>query len=106
MFDALKKLQEPQVGADFSARRIISRPDLGYGEKIRQDFYAVRGKRALDIVGALVLLLVFSPIILVIALVMLPQRGGVFFGHRRVGQGGAGFACSSFAPWCRMPRQG
>lgn len=56
----------------------------------------MRGKRAFDIAGGLVLLVVFSPLMLVIALLMLPQRGPAFFGHKRVGQGGAEFACLKF----------
>ncbi len=71
------------------------KPGFGRGAD-RRDFYALRGKRALDIAGALVLLVVFSPLMLVIALLMLPQRGPAFFGHNRVGQGGAEFACLKY----------
>ena len=96
MFDALKKLQDPQVCHDFVPQGLVGRrPGFGQGP-IRRDFYALRGKRALDIAGALVLLVVFSPLMLVIALLMLPQRGPAFFGHNRVGQGGAEFACLKF----------
>ena len=96
MLDALKKLQDPQVCHDFVPQGLAGRsPGFGQGP-IRRDFYALRGKRALDIAGALVLLVVFSPLMLVIALLMLPQRGPAFFGHNRVGQGGAEFACLKF----------
>ena len=96
MLDALKKLQDPQVCHDFVPQGLAGRsPGFGQGP-IRRDFYAARGKRALDIAGALELLVVFSPLMLVIALLMLPQRGPAFFGHNRVGQGGAEFACLKF----------
>lgn len=58
--------------------------------------YALHGKRALDITGALVLLLVFSPLMLMIAAMMLTQRGPLMFGHRRVGRDGADFHCMKF----------
>ena len=96
MFDALKKLQDPQVCHDFVPLGLVGRRP-GFGQRpIRRDFYALRGQRALDIAGALVRLVVFSPLMLVIALLMLPQRGPAFFGHNRVGQGGAEFACLKF----------
>lgn len=96
MFDALKKLQEPQIGSEFPARRIIGRSGVRCREAIRQNFYTICGKRLFDVAGALVLLIVFLPLMLVIALVMLPQRGGIFFGHKRVGQKGEGFFCLKF----------
>ena len=96
MFDALKKLQDPGVYHEFAPQALVERrPDLAQ-KPIRRDFYALRGKRAFDIAGALLLLLVFSPLMLVIAILMLPQRGPAFFGHNRVGQGGAEFPCLKF----------
>ena len=96
MLDALKKLQDPQICHELAQQRLVGKhPGFAQGP-IRRDFYAARGKRALDIAGALVLLVVFSPLMLVIALLMLPQRGPAFFGHNRVGQGGAEFACLKF----------
>lgn len=59
-------------------------------------FYARRGKRILDIVGAVVLLVAFLPLILMIAALMLTQRGPVLFGHRRIGRQGAEFDCLKF----------
>ena len=96
MFDALKKLQDPQVCHELARQGLVGqRPGRARGP-IRRDFYAARGKRALDVVGALVLLAVFSPLMLVIGLLMLPQRGPAFFGHNRVGLRGAEFACLKF----------
>ena len=55
MFDALKKLQDPQLYHELAQQRLVGeRPGYAQGP-IRRDFYAARGKRALDIAGALVL---------------------------------------------------
>ena len=54
-------------------------------------------KRAFDIVGALLLILVLSPLLAVIALaVKLDSRGSVLFHSRRPGIGGKCFACLKF----------
>jgi exopolysaccharide production protein ExoY len=96
MFDMLKKMQESPVCPELASRGLAGRQQVMRAAPIRRDFYAMRGKRALDVTGALVLLIVFSPLILVIALLMLSQRGPVLFGHQRIGQAGALFACLKF----------
>ena len=54
-------------------------------------------KRLLDVVGALVLGVVFSPLIVVIVFLMRRRGGGsVIYKHRRVGRGGQMFACLKF----------
>lgn len=53
-------------------------------------------KRLFDIVGALGLCLVFSPLFLIIAVRMGLERGPILFRHRRVGQGGRSFECLKF----------
>jgi exopolysaccharide production protein ExoY len=55
-------------------------------------------KRTLDIVGAMVLALVFSPLILAIVLVALIRRegGSIIYKHRRVGRDGRSFECLKF----------
>lgn len=58
--------------------------------------YARFGKRGLDILGALVLLLVFAPLILAIGLLQIGGSGSIFFSHRRVGRNGAQFGCLKF----------
>ncbi len=55
-----------------------------------------KAKRVLDIAGALVIGLVFSPLILVIAVRMAQEGGPVLFRHRRIGQGGKTFECLKF----------
>ena len=58
------------------------------------DFFV---KRAFDIAGSLLLLVVLSPVLLVISLaVALSSRGGVFYRSMRPGIGGAPFACLKF----------
>ena len=96
MFDALKKLQDPPAYHELASHGLAGRHQ-GFGKgPVRRGFYAARGKRALDLIGALVLLVVFAPLMLVIALLMLSQRGPVLFGHKRVGLGGGDFACLKF----------
>ena len=53
-------------------------------------------KRLLDVVGALALALVFSPLILLIAVRMRLEGGPILFRHRRIGQGGRTFECLKF----------
>ena len=53
-------------------------------------------KRTVDILGALLLGVVFSPLILVIALMMSLEDGPILFRHRRIGRGGQPFACLKF----------
>ena len=53
--------------------------------------------RLIDIVGSLFLLALFLPIFAIIAvLIKLTDRGPVFFGHGRIGRGGAPFSCYKF----------
>jgi lipopolysaccharide/colanic/teichoic acid biosynthesis glycosyltransferase len=55
------------------------------------------GKRGLDVIGALVLLLFTSPLFLVAAiLIKLNSSGPVFFKHKRIGPGGNEFWCLKF----------
>lgn len=55
-------------------------------------------KRALDVVGAIVLFVVFSPLILAIVIVALMRRegGSIIYKHRRVGRDGHAFECLKF----------
>ncbi len=55
------------------------------------------GKRTFDVVGALALIVAFSPLFLFIALrIKLHDRGPVFFRQTRVGRQGEQFQCSKF----------
>lgn len=55
-------------------------------------------KRALDMVGAFMGLVLLAPLFLVVAVLIKKQSPGskVFFGHKRVGQGGKTFYCYKF----------
>lgn len=53
-------------------------------------------KRATDIVGAALLLIVFAPIMLIIALLVARDGGPVLYAHTRVGRGGVPFRCLKF----------
>ena len=53
-------------------------------------------KRTVDILGALLLAAVFSPLIVVMALLLWRQGGPVIYRHRRVGRGGMMFECLKF----------
>ena len=53
-------------------------------------------KRAVDVLGALLICAVFSPLILVIALMMSLDGGPILFRHRRIGRGGQPFGCLKF----------
>lgn len=54
-------------------------------------------KRAFDVIGALCALIVFSPLIILLALlVKLSDGGPALYGHARVGRGGRTFRCFKF----------
>jgi Undecaprenyl-phosphate galactose phosphotransferase WbaP len=53
-------------------------------------------KRASDIVGAILLGIVFTPLIVVIALLLRREGGPVIYRHRRVGRDGRMFECLKF----------
>jgi len=57
---------------------------------------AAIAKRVLDVIGALVLGAVFSPLILVIVCLMRRHGEPVIYRHRRVGRGGQIFFCLKF----------
>jgi exopolysaccharide production protein ExoY len=53
-------------------------------------------KRLLDLLGALVLAIVFSPLMIAIVLLMPRSGGSVIYKHRRVGRDGKMFECLKF----------
>jgi Undecaprenyl-phosphate galactose phosphotransferase WbaP len=53
-------------------------------------------KRLVDVVGAVVLGLVFAPLIVVIVFLMRKSGSSVIYRHRRVGRGGQMFSCLKF----------
>ena len=53
-------------------------------------------KRAMDVAGAGLMLLVLSPIFLILTLIVRADGGPAFFAHRRIGRDGEGFGCLKF----------
>lgn len=62
----------------------------------RSGFLDSRAKRSLDILGALSIGVVFSPVIVTAIAVLAAQKGTVFFAHERVGRKGEMFRCYKF----------
>ena len=93
-------LVAPSLG-DVAGPRLTIRPAAGL-PLIHLDEPALTGsrrlaKRALDIIGALVLLLIVSPLLIVVAfLVAVTSRGPVFYLQGRVGQHGKPFILLKF----------
>ena len=64
--------------------------------------YAIWGKRLFDIVFASIVLTIFSPLYLAIALlVLISSRGSIFYIHPRVGLNGQQFNCLKFRTMIR-----
>jgi len=53
-------------------------------------------KRAMDLLGASVLLILLAPVFFWVGLAVKADGGPVFFGHERVGRGGRRFMCLKF----------
>jgi Undecaprenyl-phosphate galactose phosphotransferase WbaP len=64
-------------------------------ERDRKSLFPI-AKRALDIIGAGLGLVVLSPFFLIVALMVRADGGPVFFAHQRVGRGGKLFGCMKF----------
>jgi Undecaprenyl-phosphate galactose phosphotransferase WbaP len=58
-------------------------------------------KRAVDVCGASTLLIVLFPILVVIAIIVMRDRGNVVFGHPRIGRKGRTFQCLKFRSMVR-----
>jgi lipopolysaccharide/colanic/teichoic acid biosynthesis glycosyltransferase len=54
------------------------------------------GKRAFDVVGAIAIAAVFSPVVLVIFASLMVTGGSPVFGHQRIGKNGKRFICYKF----------
>jgi Undecaprenyl-phosphate galactose phosphotransferase WbaP len=53
-------------------------------------------KRTFDLVAALILIMLLSPVLVVIALLVMRDGGPCVFGHTRIGNGGVKFRCLKF----------
>ena len=90
-------------GIDF--RRVqtvpVSHQPLLYVEPLSLSRLQVELKRGFDAVVAAAMLIVFSPLLLLIALLIkLEDRGPVFFKQQRVGKGGTEFGMIKFRSMC------
>jgi len=63
----------------------------GSKDQILLPFSYVFGKRVVDITGAVVLAVVFSPILLAVTLALYSDGGTLLFRHTRIGKGGKAF---------------
>ena len=64
-------------------------------ERDRKSLFPI-AKRALDVIGAGLGLVLLSPFFLVVALLVRADGGPAFFAHQRVGRGGKLFGCLKF----------
>jgi exopolysaccharide production protein ExoY len=92
--------ESPRVSSSLpenSVRSLIARayPPAAYPPAALWGTAAV-AKRVLDIVGAVLLGLVFAPFIVVIVVLMGSGGGAVIYRHRRVGRSGRMFSCLKF----------
>jgi len=55
-----------------------------------------RSKRAFDVVASIALIVLFGPLLLLIALAVRCDGGPALFGHRRIGAAGTSFRCWKF----------
>ncbi|CAB3648867.1 Undecaprenyl phosphate N,N'-diacetylbacillosamine 1-phosphate transferase [Paraburkholderia sediminicola] len=62
-------------------------------------------KRTVDVCGASTLLVVLFPILIVIAIAVMSDRGSIVFGHPRIGRGGRTFLCLKFRSMVRNADQ-
>jgi exopolysaccharide production protein ExoY len=83
----------------------IDPADLDRGPALRAASYSAgpdlapmhnRLKRAFDIVGALLLIVGFAPLLLLLAMIISLDGGPALFRHRRIGAGGRSFKCWKF----------
>lgn len=86
---------EPEATATETAADPAFYPDLFYQYKAKK--FAFMAKRAIDIVGSGLALLILAPLFVVIAaLVKLTSKGPVLFKQERLGQFGKTFKCLKF----------
>jgi exopolysaccharide production protein ExoY len=98
----------PETAVEAESVLELPRGSLNFSEALPRSiarstapaFVPTRGaavtKRCVDVVGAILLGLVFSPLILVIAFLMRRGGGSVIYRHRRVGRNGTVFSCLKF----------
>jgi exopolysaccharide production protein ExoY len=66
------------------------------GAKSGSSVYALFGKRAIDIVVSVALIVALAPVMLSITLILMIMEGTPFFAHERIGRGRRSFKCLKF----------
>lgn len=80
--------------AEYAHEETTSRQPLS---RRRVEAGACTLKRSVDVIGALVGIALFGPLMLVIAALLLTtEKGGALFAHKRIGRGGKPFRCLKF----------
>jgi Undecaprenyl-phosphate galactose phosphotransferase WbaP len=77
-------------------------PQPGHSQLTRRTYFA---KRAFDVVGALALLLVLAPLMLIIIVLIRIEGQPVLFWHTRIGRNGQTFRCVKFRTMVRDAEQ-
>lgn len=95
---AIEPLQLTLVPANPAPPLAAAANDVGPACPVPQPRLFLRdaAKRVLDVVGAALLLVLFAPLMAVIALLVARDGGPVFYAHRRIGRDGASFGCLKF----------
>jgi exopolysaccharide production protein ExoY len=85
------------------ANGLLPHAPIRRSERVSPDTVTRTGivKRAFDVIGSLILLALALPVFLLIALILLFLGGSVFYGHQRIGAGGAPFKCLKFRTMVR-----
>jgi len=95
--DGMVVVAEPADAPEARPRRLAIAPRRDAVAQLPAAGRAWRGKRALDIVGSFLLLLISLPLFLVVAVVVkVTSPGPVFFRQRRVGRNGVDFPMLKF----------
>ena len=78
-----------QIGKDAGRTGLQASPKISKtGTLVERlsSFYATRGKHLFDAIAAFLLIIIFAPLMVLVAiLIKLTSRGAVFFSHKRVG---------------------
>ncbi|MGG5812410.1 sugar transferase [Falsiroseomonas sp. CW058] len=84
-------IAQPRMAGGRMSASLRAAGEAGLADSLRP-----AAKRALDILGAGLLLLLCAPVFLVLAVLVKRDGGPVFYAHQRVGRGGRSFGCLKF----------
>ena len=78
--------RDENLTASFNSQASPKIPKTGILVERLSSFYAKRGKHLFDVIAAFLLIIIFAPLMgLVAVLIKLTSRGSIFFSHKRVG---------------------